>query len=230
MTHISITDDLRDPTRVADARFEGARSAHDSRLATYLCLKRGLDILGALFGIALCLPLWAIIVIAIKLDSPGPILFRQRRPGERGAIFHILKFRTMHKDAEARLAEVLALNKQKDHTLIRIDQDPRITRVGAILRMLSLDETPQFINVLRGQMSLVGPRPISCHIPDPRGLARLTARPGLTGLWQVSGRKDTACDFMLEKDMEYLERRCLSLDCSILLATFRALIRREGAR
>lgn len=230
MTHASITDDLRDPALVGAPVADGLQYSQQPGLAMYLVTKRGLDILGALLGIVLCLPLWAVIIIAIKLSSPGPVFFRQRRPGQYGVPFCILKFRTMYRDAEARLVEVLALNKQRDNTLIRIDEDPRVTRVGAILRKLSLDETPQFINVLRGEMSLVGPRPISCHIPDPRGLARLEARPGLTGLWQVSGRKDTDCEFMLKQDMAYLERRCLALDGAILLATLRALIQRRGAR
>lgn len=230
MTHVSITDELHDPALIGGVAAGGLTLQQERNLAFYSAAKRCLDVVGALVGILLCLPLWIIIAVAIKLDSRGPILFRQYRPGQYGVPFRILKFRTMHQDAEARLNEVLALNKQSDNSLIRLEHDPRVTSVGAILRSLSLDETPQFINVLRGEMSLVGPRPISCHIPDPRGLSRLVARPGLTGLWQVSGRKDTDCDFMLKKDMEYLERRCLTLDCSILLATLRAVIRRDGAR
>lgn len=228
------------PTSINDEAWNRVASASDwaeampvgqtRGLGVYLKVKRAIDVLGALSAIVLCLPLWVLIVIAIKLDSSGPVFFRQRRPGQHGVPFFILKFRTMHKDAEARLAEVLPLNKERDNSLIRVDSDPRVTRVGAVLRMLSLDETPQFFNVLRGEMSIVGPRPISCHIPDPRGLARLEARPGLTGLWQVSGRKDTDCSFMLRKDMEYLERRSLSLDGAIMLATFRALLQRDGAR
>jgi lipopolysaccharide/colanic/teichoic acid biosynthesis glycosyltransferase len=230
MTHISITDELRDQALVADVRGRGRATAGAHGLQLYLIVKRGVDTLGALTGILLCLPLWALMALAIRLDSPGPILFLQRRPGQHGVPFWILKFRTMYQDAEARLNDVLALNKEKNHSLIRIDQDPRVTRVGALLRSLSLDETPQFINVLKGEMSLVGPRPISRPIPDPRGLSRLEARPGLTGLWQISGRKDTDCCFMLEQDMEYLQRRSLSLDVAIMLATIRALLRRDGAR
>jgi len=195
----------------------------------YLVAKRLCDVVIAAICLVLCLPLWAIVVIAIKLDSRGPVIFRQTRPGHRGVPFGILKFRTMYADAEERLQEVLERNKEPDHSLIRIDNDPRVTRVGHWLRRLSIDETPQFINVLRGEMSLVGPRPISRPIPDPRGLARLDAMPGITGLWQTAGRKDTDCDFMLDIDMRYLRERSLWTDLWIVLMTFSAVLRCTGA-
>jgi lipopolysaccharide/colanic/teichoic acid biosynthesis glycosyltransferase len=198
-------------------------------LRTYLFVKRLLDIIVSLAGIVLCLPLWALVAVAIKLDSRGPIIFRQLRPGYLGRPFWILKFRTMLPDAEERLDEVMHLNVQKDGSLIRIRNDPRVTRVGRWLRKTSLDETLQLINVLRGEMSLVGPRPISRPIPDPRGLWRLQARPGITGLWQINGRKETDTAYMLAKDMEYLQRRCLLLDLYILLMTIPAAIRGNGA-
>lgn len=202
----------------------------DLNLRVYLALKGTVDVVGSLCGIVLCLPLWALIALAIKLDSPGPVIFRQKRPGQNGRMFEIIKFRTMRSDAEKHLEKVLAMNPETDGSLIRLQNDYRVTRVGRYLRALSLDETPQFINVLYGQMSLVGPRPISRPIPDPRGLQRLAARPGMTGLWQVNGRKDTDCQFMLEKDMEYLNQRCLTLDFSIMGQTFSTLVRRKGAR
>ncbi len=198
-------------------------------LRAYLVVKRVLDIVVAVVGIIICLPLWALIAIAIKLDSPGPIFFKQIRPGYRGKPFYILKFRTMYQDAERRLKEVMHLNRQRDGTLIRIPNDPRVTRVGRFLRRTSLDETPQLINVLRGEMSLVGPRPISRPIPDPRGTIRLQAMPGITGLWQINGRKETDTEYMLAKDMEYLKRRCLILDLWILLMTIPAALRGNGA-
>jgi len=199
-------------------------------LRAYLFIKRVLDVTVALLGIVFCLPLWALIAIAIKLDSPGPVIFRQRRPGYLGRPFWILKFRTMCSDAEERLQEVMHLNEQEDGTLIRIQDDPRVTRLGRFLRKTSLDETPQLINVLRGEMSLVGPRPISRPIPDPRGLWRLQAVPGITGLWQINGRKETDTDYMLARDMMYLQRRCLSLDLYILLMTAPAALRGNGAK
>ncbi|MGD9497482.1 MAG: sugar transferase [Armatimonadota bacterium] len=197
--------------------------------ALYLGFKRACDIALSLLGIVLCLPLWALIALAIRLDSPGPVLFRQVRPGHRGVPFGILKFRTMYEDAEERLAEVLAYNKELDHSLIRIEDDPRVTRVGRWLRKFSLDETPQFVNVLRGEMSIVGPRPISRPIPDVRGLLRLEAMPGMTGLWQINGRKNTDCKHMLELDMRYLRERGVLLDLSIMLMTVWAVLRGTGA-
>jgi lipopolysaccharide/colanic/teichoic acid biosynthesis glycosyltransferase len=202
----------------------------DISLRIYLAAKGAVDVVASLLGIVLFSPLWALIALAIKLDSPGPVVFRQKRPGQWGVTFDILKFRTMAQDAEKHLDTILAVNPEKDGSLIRVPDDPRVTRLGRLLRKLSLDETPQFINILRGEMSLVGPRPISRPIPDPRGLLRLEARPGLTGLWQINGRKDTNCQFMLEKDMEYLQRRCLSLDFAIMLSTLGVLLRPKGAR
>ena len=220
---VRVKDAMADPETLSIAGSESGS------LRAYLMVKRVLDVAGALVGIVLCLPVWAIIAIAIKLDSPGPVFFRQRRPGYRGKPLWILKFRTMYQDAEERLQEVLHLNQQKDGTLIRIPNDPRVTRIGRFLRRTSLDETPQLINVLKGEMSLVGPRPISRPISDPRGTLRLRALPGITGLWQVNGRKNTDTAYMLEKDMEYLRRRCLTFDLWILLKTFGAVLRGDGA-
>ncbi|MBD3293717.1 MAG: sugar transferase [Armatimonadia bacterium] len=197
--------------------------------SVYLALKRASDIVLALIGIILCLPIWIAVAVVIKLDSPGPVLFRQRRPGQFGVPFLILKFRTMFTDAEERLDEVLSRNREEDDSLIRVEDDPRITRVGYWLRKWSIDETPQFFNVLKGEMSIVGPRPISRPIPDPRGYMRLDARPGITGVWQTNGRKLTDCKHMLDLDMQYLEDRCLRLDLAIVFRTFSAVLRAEGA-
>jgi len=196
----------------------------------YLVAKRAADFTLAACASIILAPLAGIIALAVKLDSPGPVIFRQRRPGFRGRPFQILKFRTMSQDAEDRLAEVLPFNQEADHSLIRVPEDPRVTRVGRILRRTSLDELPQLINIVRREMSFVGPRPISRPIRDPRGRARLEAMPGLTGLWQTSGRKETSCCFMLEQDMQYLARRSLWLDLFILLRTMPAVLKRRGAK
>lgn len=186
--------------------------------------------IGAIVGIIICLPLWALIATCIKLDSRGPVVFRQKRPGRDGVSFTLLKFRTMVHDAEERLPEVMHKNLDPTGSLIRIKDDPRLTRVGRFLRKTSLDETPQFINVLLGHMSLVGPRPISRPIADPRNPIRLGVRPGLTGLWQVSRCKNTTVTFMIEKDLEYVCKRSILFDLSIIIQTVLFILRRNGAR
>jgi lipopolysaccharide/colanic/teichoic acid biosynthesis glycosyltransferase len=200
-----------------------------SRPRAYEATKRVIDVLVALIGIIIALPLCAVIAVLIKLNSAGPVLFRQKRPGKDGVPFEVLKFRTMVKDAEERLDEVHDVNDTED-PLIRVEDDPRVTGVGHLLRVTSLDELPQLVNVLKGEMSLVGPRPISRPIHDPRNRLRLQVTPGITGLWQVSGRKSRDTNFMLEKDMEYLRRRSLGFDLLLLLRTFAAVIKADGAR
>lgn len=196
----------------------------------YNCAKRVIDIIVSLAAIVLCTPLWIITAYLIKRDSKGPVFFRQRRPGLNGKPFTLLKFRTMVDDAESRLPEVIHLNQEDDGSLIRIKDDPRVTRLGRVLRETSFDETPQFINVLLGQMSLVGPRPISRPIADKRNSIRLGVVPGLTGLWQISGRKDTGCAYMIGRDLEYICKRSLTYDLWIVLQTVLVVIRRNGAR
>lgn len=196
---------------------------------TYETAKRVIDVLLAVAAIVVALPLCLLIAILIKLNSQGPVLFRQKRPGKGGEPFELVKFRTMAKDAEHRLHEVIDVEDTTD-PLIRLDDDPRVTGVGHLLRVTSIDELPQLVNVLKGEMSLVGPRPISRPIHDPRNDLRLQVTPGMTGLWQVSGRKNGDTDFMLRKDMEYLRRRSLSFDMLLLLKTVLAVIKADGAR
>jgi len=196
---------------------------------TYETAKRVIDVFLAVAAIVVALPLCLLIAILIKLNSQGPVLFRQKRPGKDGEPFELLKFRTMAKDAEHRLHEVIDVEDTTD-PLIRLDDDPRVTGVGHLLRVTSIDELPQLVNVLKGEMSLVGPRPISRPIHDPRNDLRLQVTPGMTGLWQVSGRKNGDTDFMLRKDLEYLRRRSLSFDMLLLLKTVLAVIKADGAR
>ena len=195
--------------------------------------KRVMDLVCGGMGFALSLPLWAFIALAIKLDSPGPILFRQKRAGQSGRIFTMLKFRSMTADAEAQYQELAHLNEESSGLIIRIPDDPRVTTVGKFLRKFSLDEVPQFYHVLKGDMSLVGPRPPSpdeYKRYDNLQRRRLEVKPGLTGLWQVSGRKDTDFDFMVKKDIEYIEQQSLGLDLRILLKTIPAVLIGKGAR
>lgn len=192
---------------------------------------RGLDI--ALAGAAiLCLAPFALLVAAaIRLDSPGPVFFRQTRVGRDGAHFPMLKFRSMHVDAEARRAALLALS-DRDGVCFKSRHDPRVTRVGRLLRRFSIDEMPQIWNVLRGEMSIVGPRPAlpsEVAAYPARALGRLAVKPGLTGVWQVSGRAEIGFDKMIDMDLAYVRSRSVLLDVAIMAMTFRAIIGGRGA-
>ncbi|HEY8472131.1 MAG TPA: sugar transferase [Natronosporangium sp.] len=194
-------------------------------------VKEVVDRAGAILLLVLCLPVLLVVAALVRLDSPGPVLFRQVRVGKHGSEFVMYKFRTMYLDAEARLAEVRHLNEH-DGVLFKIRQDPRVTRVGRWLRRLSIDELPQLYNVVRGQMSLVGPRPplpeeVAAYPDDVR--RRLAVKPGMTGLWQVSGRADLPWEEAVRLDLRYVENWSLSLDLVILLRTLAAVCRASGA-
>lgn len=206
---------------------------HPSLRGMNWVLKRGFDILGALVGLILLAPLFLVVAIAIRLDSPGPIIFKQRRVGLNGREFNMYKFRSMAVDAEERKAELLALNEVKDGPIFKMAQDPRVTRVGRFIRRTSIDEFPQLVNVLRGQMSLVGPRP---PIPQevafytPEQWQRLTVMPGATGLWQVSGRSDLGSfKRMVQLDLEYIRNWSILKDLAIVLRTIPAILKMEGS-
>lgn len=196
-----------------------------------LLVKRAVDILGAVVGLTLGAPLLALIALAVRLDSPGPVIFRQTRVGLRGRRFEMYKFRSMHVGAEEQ-QDMLADLNEADGPIFKIRDDPRLTRVGRILRRLSLDELPQLVNVLRGEMSLVGPRP-----PVPAEVEkyqewhkkRLEAPPGMTGLWQVSGRSRLSFDEMVLLDIYYIENWSLWLDFKILMRTIPKVLLGEGA-
>jgi exopolysaccharide biosynthesis polyprenyl glycosylphosphotransferase len=193
-------------------------------------VKRGMDIAGVVTLLILTAPLLAVIAIAIRLDSAGPVLFRQERIGLWGRRFRLLKFRTMTIDAELLRASLLA--KSKDPGWLHLDDDPRVTRVGRLLRRSSLDELPQLWNVLKGEMSLVGPRPI---VPsEDRQLdgwrrSRIDIAPGLTGLWQVMGRTSIPFEEMIRLDFLYVTNWTLWTDIRLVLRTVPAVLRRKGA-
>jgi len=183
--------------------------------------KRVIDLVLGLAILVGSLPIWLVVAVAIKLDSSGPIFHVQKRVGRGGRVFPFLKFRSMHRDAEARLAQLLDLN-EAEGPVFKLRRDPRVTRVGAFIRRTSLDELPQLINVLRGEMSLVGPRPplpreVERYRPSDR--VRLTVTPGLTCLWQVSGRADCSFDRWMELDRQYIAGMSLALDLRIILRT-----------
>lgn len=189
------------------------------------------DRVGAVLLLVLLSPLLAAIAVLVWFDSPGPILFRQVRVGRHGREFVIYKFRTMYADAEARLAELRHLN-EVDSVLFKMHDDPRVTGVGRRLRRLSLDELPQLVNVVLGQMSLVGPRPPLpeevAHYPDD-ARRRLVVKPGITGLWQVSGRSDLPWEEAVRLDLRYVENWSMALDLAILLRTLTVVARGSGA-
>lgn len=206
--------------------------AADNINATGLMYKRLLDCVGGLIGSFVFLILYPVISLAIKLDSPGPVLFRQQRVGRNGRIFHILKFRTMYQDAEARKQELMAKNEMQG-AMFKLKDDPRITRTGLWLRKTSLDEFPQFLNVLKGEMSLVGTRPPTVAEVEQYDLwhrRRISAKPGITGLWQISGRNEiTDFDQVVALDCQYLDQWRFSDDLKILLKTVVVVFQRKGA-
>lgn len=195
----------------------------------YLPAKRLLDLTLCLLSLPLLLVLFLVCALAIRLDTPGPILIAQERTGRDGRRFRMFKFRTMVRNAEELKATLAHLNVLPPPDF-KIPNDPRITRVGKFLRQSSLDELPQIINVLRGEMALVGPRPTSFQ-PSTYSLwhtYRLEVTPGITGLWQVNGRNATTFDERLRIDIAYIEQRSFLLDLSILLRTVPAVLRRSG--
>ena len=195
----------------------------------YLVTKRMVDLAVCLVALAIAIPVLALLALAIVIDSPGPILFAQERTGRDGRRFRMLKLRTMVPDAEERKAELWHLNVLPPPDF-KIPNDPRITRVGRFLRATSLDELPQLLNVLRGDMSLVGPRPTS-FAPDTYELwhtHRLDVAPGITGLWQIEGRGVTTFDERLRLDVQYIRRRSLLYDLQLLARTLPVVLRRSG--
>jgi lipopolysaccharide/colanic/teichoic acid biosynthesis glycosyltransferase len=200
------------------------------RTRRYLYVKRAVDLLVCIPLLVVALPVMLLCVVAVRLESPGPALFTQKRTGRNGRRFRMFKFRTMVANAEELKASLQHLNILPPPDFKIID-DPRITRVGKFLRATSLDELPQIINVLRGDMSLVGPRPTSfpASTYDLWHTHRLDVAPGITGLWQVEGRNATTFDERLRLDVQYIRRMSLGYDLSLMMRTVLAVFRRSGA-
>ncbi len=191
--------------------------------------KRAMDLVLCLLALPILLPVLGLVALAVRLDSPGPIVFRQQRTGRDGERFWMYKFRTMVRDAEAQKASLAHLNILPAPDF-KIPNDPRITRVGRFLRKSSLDELPQVWNVLRGEMSVVGPRPTS-FAPSTYSLwhtARLEVRPGITGRWQITGRNESTFDERLRMDVAYIREMSLIGDVRIILKTVLAVVHRDG--
>jgi exopolysaccharide biosynthesis polyprenyl glycosylphosphotransferase len=194
-------------------------------------LKRALDVTVSLGGLLLLSPLFLAVAVAIRLGSQGSILFRQKRIGADGSVFICYMFRSMYEDAERRQAELEPIN-EADGPVFKIKDDPRVTPTGRLLRRWSVDELPQLVNVLKGEMSLVGPRPLPVrdfHRMEEAHKRRLEAVPGMTGYWQISGRSNLSFEEMVRLDLYYIENWSLSFDVKIILRTLGAVARREGA-
>ena len=222
------------PTTIEVRRAESGQAAELSPAwsSWQVVGKRALDIVLALVALVVFAPVMAAVALAVRLDGPGPVVFRQTRLGKDGRAFTFLKFRSMVVDAEARLAE-LADRNEADGPIFKIADDPRITRVGRFIRRTSLDELPQLLNVLRGEMSLVGPRPplpseVARYAPWQRD--RLLVTPGMTGMWQTRGRSAlSSFDAIVALDFEYLRRWSLWLDVQLLLHTVLTVVSTRGA-
>jgi exopolysaccharide biosynthesis polyprenyl glycosylphosphotransferase len=192
--------------------------------------KRAVDLVGSLLGLALLAPLLGGIALAVILTDGRPVLFEQERVGLHGRRFNVLKFRSMVRGADAQLEALRDRNEIQGHAF-KLSDDPRVTGVGSFLRRSSLDELPQLLNVLRGDMSLVGPRPplpTEVDMYDDWHRRRLSMKPGMTGLWQIEGRRETEFDHWVRKDLEYIDRWSPWLDVEIILRTIPAMIRAEG--
>jgi lipopolysaccharide/colanic/teichoic acid biosynthesis glycosyltransferase len=193
--------------------------------------KRALDVVGAITGLALLAPVLLLVSVAVKATSRGPVLFRQWRAGRGGQPFLIYKFRSMAADAAARHTDLMALNEQ-DGPAFKLRRDPRVTPLGRVLRATSLDELPQLWNVLRGEMSLVGPRPLPCHESNaclPWQRRRLDVTPGLTCIWQVHGRSRVTFNEWMRMDLRYTASRSVKQDLKLLAQTVWAVVRGTGA-
>jgi exopolysaccharide biosynthesis polyprenyl glycosylphosphotransferase len=228
----SLTDVSSDRVRVRPAaglqlmELEGPRAHRASRFS-----KRVFDVVGASALLVLFSPVLAVTALAIRRHDGGPVLFRQQRVGRDGETFDCLKFRSMVIDAPSRVDEVPSMH-DGDHVLFKAPQDPRVTPPGRVIRRYSIDETPQFLNVLRGDMSLVGPRPpLPSEVEryDPDVLQRLAVRPGMTGLWQVSGRSDLSWEDAVRLDLYYVDNWSLVQDLAILAKTLSAVVSGRGA-
>jgi lipopolysaccharide/colanic/teichoic acid biosynthesis glycosyltransferase len=192
--------------------------------------KRALDLASSVLLLLLTTPLFFAAGVAIKVTSPGPVFHLQMRAGRDGRPFRMVKFRTMRRGAEAE-RDVLAARNEADGHLFKLREDPRVTPVGKLLRRFSIDELPQLVNVLKGEMSLVGPRPLPMADSGYTGRARgrLAVVPGITGLWQVSGRSQLSWEEMVRLDLHYVEHRSLWLDFHILARTVPAILTARGA-
>ena len=196
-----------------------------------MILKRSIDLVGSIVALVAFSPILIFIALLIKLDSKGPVLFIQKRCGKNGKVFNMYKFRSMCINAEDKLQQIQHLNEAKGF-MFKIKDDPRLTQIGKYIRKTSIDELPQLINIFKGEMSFVGPRPPLPNEVEKYNLwhkLRLSVKPGLTGLWQISGRSDLGFNDMVMLDLKYISERNLVYDLIIILKTIPVVLRSYGA-
>ncbi|CAM4037889.1 MULTISPECIES: sugar transferase [Bacillus cereus group] len=215
------------------AKEQGLLAAEEvNQNSIYLFTKRLMDVVGAICGLIFLLPIFVIVAMVIKIEDPkGPVFFKQTRVGKDGKEFGMYKFRSMVTDAEERLKDLLQYNEVSG-AMFKMKVDPRVTKIGKFIRKTSIDELPQLLNVLKGDMSLVGPRPpLQREVKEYNSYdkQRLLVTPGCTGLWQVSGRSNTGFKEMVALDIIYIQRRSIFLDIKIIVRTFRVLIGSKDA-
>ncbi|MEQ8198599.1 MAG: sugar transferase [Clostridiaceae bacterium] len=204
----------------------------DFEAGAYESVKRVLDIMISLFGLVLLSPLFLILIVVTKLDSKGPVFFAHKRIGYKGKTIGVYKFRSMVHNADEVFKSFTSEQKEEFQKNFKLDDDPRITKIGEFLRKTSLDELPQLLNTLKGDMSIVGPRPIIQQEVEKYGEYAeklVSVVPGLTGYWQANGRSDTTYDERVQMDMYYIDNRSFWLDIKILFKTFISVVKKEGA-
>ena len=206
--------------------------ANSARKKVYLAIKRLIDIIGSLIGIILLSPLYIIIAILIKFDSPGKVVFGHTRKGKGGKDIKVYKFRTMYSNASEIFESFTPEQKEEYYTNFKLDNDPRVTKLGGFLRKTSLDELPQLFNILKGDMTIIGPRPIVEKEVEKYGDKAeklFSVVPGVGGYWQANGRSDTTYEERVEMDMYYIDHMCFTLDAKILFQTIFSVLKGEGA-
>lgn len=217
-------------TLSSETGFYTCLSGQELSCQIYAIVKRFMDIILAGLGIVLTLPLWILIGAAIRMESKGPVFFTQLRAGKNGKPFRMVKFRSMVQDAEEQLSSLIDIDHLEE-PVFKIQNDPRVTRVGRILRRWSLDELPQLLNVIKGEMSIVGPRPEEVRLTDKytgKQLLRLSVLPGITGYQQIKNRGTKSLAQRLEYDIRYLKKRSVAMDIYILFATVYVVLAGKG--
>ena len=204
-----------------------------SKIKAYDILKRFIDIIIGTIGLIICIPIFIIIGVAIKIDSKGPVFFKHKRIGKHGKKLEIYKFRTMIENAEEAMKNFTEEQKKEFAENFKLENDPRVTRVGKILRKTSLDELPQIINILKGEMSIIGPRPVVKSELEKYGSNQdkfLSVAPGLTGYWAANGRSDVSYEERMALELYYVNNRSLILDMKIFFKTIGSVLKGRGAR